>query len=96
VFLRLLEQNRIQQSSVVVVEFDNHEILAISQLGPRVIVLPKLENQTVDFYFTPVPAFLHSVRSVAIFLHRLHVSLLKPDKNVTIGAEHCRAGYVQA
>jgi hypothetical protein len=28
VFLRLLEKDRIQQSSVVVVEFNNHEILA--------------------------------------------------------------------
>jgi len=28
VFLRLLEKDRIQQSSVIVVEFNNHEILA--------------------------------------------------------------------
>jgi len=33
VFLRLLEKDRIQQSSVVVVEFNNHEILA--KIGPR-------------------------------------------------------------
>jgi hypothetical protein len=34
VFLRLLEKDRIQQSSVVVVEFDNHEILVKIRL-PR-------------------------------------------------------------
>ena len=35
VFLRLLEKDRIQQSSVVVVEFDNHEILVKIGLPER-------------------------------------------------------------
>ena len=95
-FLRLLEKDRIQQSSVVVVEFDNHEILVKIGLAPSAIVFLGQENQTVDSYFTPVSAFLHSVRSVAILLNWLYMSLMKPRQNVTIGGEHCRAGHVQA
>jgi hypothetical protein len=43
-----------------------------------------------------VPVFLHSVRSVAILLHRRPVIVVKPPHGMTIGAEHCRAGHVQA
>ena len=85
-----------QQSSFVVVEFDNHKILAINYLGPSAIVLPNQENQTVDFYFAPVHAFLHSVRSIVILLHWRHVAVVKPCHGMTIGAEHCRTGHVQA
>ena len=59
-------------------------------------MLPNQESQSVDFHFAAVPAFLHSVRSVAILLHCLHVAVVKPCHGMTIGAEHCRAGYVQA
>jgi hypothetical protein len=56
---------------------------------------PKKPNYR-DSSFTPAPVFLHSVRSVAIFLNWLYMSLMKPHQNVTIGSEHCRAGHVQA
>ena len=90
------EKDRIQQSSVVVVEFDNHEIFV--KIG-----LPRAEScfsaQTArlpDSYLTPVPAVLQSVRSVAILLDWLCMSLMKPHQNVTIGSEDCRSGHVQA
>jgi hypothetical protein len=96
VLLRLFEKDVVQQPSFVVVKFDNHEILAINQLGPSAVVLPNPENQNVDFYFAPVPAFLYSVRSIVILLHWLHVAVVKPCHGMTIGAEHCRAGHIQA
>jgi hypothetical protein len=42
------------------------------------------------------PVFLPSVRSVAILLQWLHAAVVKPCHGMTIGAEHCRAGHVQA
>jgi len=73
VLLHLFERDVVPQPNFVGVEFDNHEIFAINYLGPSAMVLPNTENQTVDFHLAPVPAFLHSVRSVAVPLHCLHV-----------------------
>ena len=57
VFLRLLEKDHSQQPSVVVVEFDNHKILAKSKF-----VLLGQENQTATF-ISPVPAFYTACES---------------------------------
>ena len=43
-----------------------------------------------------VPLLLDSVQSVVILLQWLHVAVVKPCHGMTIGAEHCRAGHVQA
>ena len=95
VFLGLLEKDRIQQSSVVVVEFDYHDIF-IKTLSPERNRISRPHNQTADSGVTPVSAFLHRVRSVAILLSCVYRSLTQPRQNVTIGSEHCHAGHVQA
>ncbi|MGA8345012.1 MAG: hypothetical protein WB781_23985 [Candidatus Sulfotelmatobacter sp.] len=62
-----------QQSSFVVIKFDNHAILAEIGLAPERIALLGQENHTASFYFTAVPTFLHSVRSVVMFRYGAHL-----------------------
>src|ERR1700687_2599634 len=84
------------QSSVVVVEFNNHEMLAKIGLPRAESCFSAKETKLHRLLFRSGARVSTQRRSVVILLHWLHMSLMKPRQNVTIGAEHCRAGHVQA
>ena len=67
VLMRLFEKDVVQQPSFVVVEFDNHEDLAINQLGPRAIVLPTKKTKLWTSTLLRFPRFYTACEASRFF-----------------------------
>jgi hypothetical protein len=93
VFLRLFDQDGMQQSGFVIIKFDNHEILVESS---RTDVLPGQETNRWPSITLLRASFLRGMRSNAADLQRFHLLLLKPCHDVAISRKHGRAGNVQS
>jgi hypothetical protein len=89
VFLRFFENDRIQQPSFVIIEFDHHEILLSSS--------PMVPPDHGDVgHKSPTAVFLEGMRKVVIVLQWFYVAVIKPSHCVAICDEHRGAGHVQA
>src|SRR5215469_6775571 len=88
VFPRFFENDRVQQPSFVIIEFDHREILlALSPVVPP--------DQGDVGHKSPIAVFLEGMRNVVIILQWLYVGVIKPSHCVAMSGEYRSAGHVQ-
>jgi hypothetical protein len=83
-FSRQLEHDRIGQPSLMMIEFDGHDIF----LKPRTPASRRRKS--------PSAVFLKAVQNVVVVFQWLPMVVVKPSHDKAICGEHYRAGHIEA